>query len=139
LFKSHLTRVDNIAYDPTTGTIKLFDFGLATIVDPNCPNSNFHGGSPLYMAPELLCEAHNPFLSDIWSIGIILYEMLVGEAPLAHCTDLQDLVIQLRGGSSRFYYPNTISLSTKNLIARMLHDNPGSRISLVEIQDWLNK
>jgi len=130
---------DNVAYDPKTGNIKLFDFGLATVVDPNNPNINFHGGSPLYMAPELLHETHNPFFSDIWSIGIILYEMLIGEAPLTHCTDLQDLVIQLRNGSSHFYYPNTLSLFTKNLIAMMLHDNPGSRISLVEIQDLVKR
>lgn len=66
--------------------IKVLDFGIAKSFDAECTltTANVAVGTPAYMAPELL---RNPRelspLSDVWSLGIILYEILAGFSPFA--------------------------------------------------------
>jgi serine/threonine protein kinase len=136
-FLSYL--LENIAYDPINGTLKLFDFGLATIVNPNDPLIAFHGGSPLYMAPEILHDKHNPFLSDIWSLGIILYELLEGSAPLAFCSTVTELVAYLSLGSSSITYPEHFPESVLSLLRSIFRNDPTERISIANIQLFISK
>ena len=68
---------DNIIYNETGGEVALIDFGLANkyIKDPNHKDSEFVG-TIQYMAPELLNkESMNHNKSDLWSLGIIIYEL----------------------------------------------------------------
>lgn len=66
------------------GGVKLMDFGLA--LDPDveqsvCGGENLRVGTPVYMAPEQVSGEPLSGQSDIYSLGIIAYEMLIGEAP----------------------------------------------------------
>jgi len=65
------------------GLIKVCDFGLAKCFDWNPENTNFKtkAGSPLYMAPEMLKGLKYCTKCDVWSIGIIFYELLIGRVP----------------------------------------------------------
>ncbi|HMA94886.1 MAG TPA: serine/threonine-protein kinase, partial [Polyangiaceae bacterium] len=75
-------------------SIKLLDFGISKAQDPR--SSDDHGditapavvmGSPLYMSPEQMRSAREvDARTDIWSIGVILYELLTGVAPFAGTT-----------------------------------------------------
>ncbi|WP_394837392.1 protein kinase [Pendulispora rubella] len=68
--------------------IKILDFGVSKLLprgsedDPRVTRTMSLMGSPLYMAPELMRSAKGADLrADIWSLGIILYELLAGVAP----------------------------------------------------------
>lgn len=56
--------------------IKLIDFGYTTTLQGTEISSNELIGSPLYMPPEIILDQKYTFASDIWSIGVIFYELL---------------------------------------------------------------
>ncbi len=73
---------ENILMDDN-GDVYLSDFGLAQSVEPiDLPADTLHlVGSPAYIAPELIEGSGANHLSDIYSLGVILYEMLTGRLP----------------------------------------------------------
>jgi serine/threonine protein kinase len=71
--------------------VKLFDFGLAWLVDHDTPESvprltapGTVVGTPAYVAPELWLGGDPDILSDVYAIGLSLYELLAGELPHAN-------------------------------------------------------
>ncbi|XP_016407770.1 serine/threonine-protein kinase ULK3 [Sinocyclocheilus rhinocerous] len=62
--------------------LKLADFGFAQYMSPWDEQQALRG-SPLYMAPEMVCRRHYDARVDLWSVGVILYEALFGRAPFA--------------------------------------------------------
>lgn len=71
----------NIMYSPETGHIKVTDFGVARIVDSAKTNTGDVLGSPLYMSPEQLKGARVEHYTDIYSLGVTLFQLLSGELP----------------------------------------------------------
>ncbi|XP_059713918.1 serine/threonine-protein kinase ULK3 isoform X3 [Haemorhous mexicanus] len=58
------------------------DFGFAQYMSP-WDEKHVLRGSPLYMAPEMVCRQHYDARVDLWSVGVILYEALFGKPPFA--------------------------------------------------------
>ena len=74
---------DNIFVD-TQGRVKLADFGIAQIDDGNATRATMVGtvlGTPGYMSPEQATGAKVDERSDLFSIGVVAYELLAGENP----------------------------------------------------------
>ena len=64
------------------GRIRVMDFGLAHIQgDPNITKKGSTPGTTAYMSPEQLRGEEVDFRSDIWSLGIVFFEMLTGQPP----------------------------------------------------------
>lgn len=72
--------------DPTNFDIKISDLGFAQKFD-KCEPGKVKGqmtlvlGSPLYMAPELVNRQPYTEKVDVWSLGVITYQLLVGKTP----------------------------------------------------------
>ena len=71
----------NLLYNPKEGALKISDFGVARITDNNATKTGIVLGTPMYMSPEQLGAEKLTGLSDLFSLGVTLYELLVGEVP----------------------------------------------------------
>jgi len=71
----------NIIYDEATGTVKVTDFGVAHLTDASRTRTGTILGSPSYMSPEQLAGKRVDGRSDLFSLGITLYQLLTGELP----------------------------------------------------------
>lgn len=61
--------------------VKYADFGISNVHVPANQQPWQVIGTPLYMAPEIMCGAKCDFKSDIWSLGLVLYELCLGRNP----------------------------------------------------------
>ncbi len=71
----------NLLYNPKDGSMKISDFGVARMTDNNKTKTGIVLGTPMYMSPEQLGAEDLTGLSDLFSLGVTLYELLVGEVP----------------------------------------------------------
>ena len=71
----------NLLYNPKEGSLKISDFGVARITDNNRTKTGIVLGTPMYMSPEQLGAENLTGLSDLFSLGVTLYELLIGEVP----------------------------------------------------------
>lgn len=108
-------------------TIKLTDFGFAKKND----NNNIYKticGSPIYMAPEIIKHSTYDNKTDLWSVGVILYEMLFGYPPFKASTQYE-LINRIE--TEPIYIPNNINVSNecKDLLMKLLQKEPDNRIN----------
>jgi serine/threonine-protein kinase len=71
----------NIIYDKNTGILKVTDFGVACLTDTSKTKTGTILGSPSYMSPEQLAGKRVDGRSDLFSLGVTMYQLLSGELP----------------------------------------------------------
>lgn len=71
----------NIIYDQETGVLKVTDFGVACLTDTSKTKTGTILGSPSYMSPEQLAGKRVDGRSDLFSLGVTMYQLLTGELP----------------------------------------------------------
>jgi len=131
-FTHHDLKPENVLYDPLTDRIRLIDFGLALKMDED-DYVDHCAGSPLYMAPEVLHNtgSHNAIKSDVWSLGIFLFYLLVGDTPYLSVETVEDLITLV--DTRKFYNPYFLSQEAMTLINSMLRENPSERPSVGQV------
>ncbi len=71
----------NVMYEPTTDQVKVTDFGIARITDSSRTKTGMVLGTPSYMSPEQLSGKKVDGRSDLFSLGVTLYQMACGQLP----------------------------------------------------------
>jgi serine/threonine-protein kinase len=71
----------NIMWDPDSDTVKITDFGIARITDSSKTKTGMVLGTPSYMSPEQLAGKKVTGQSDIFSLGVMLFQMVTGKLP----------------------------------------------------------
>lgn len=71
----------NIMYEPESKKVKLTDFGIARITDSSKTKTGMVLGTPSYMSPEQLSGRKVDGRSDLFSLGVMLYQMVTGRLP----------------------------------------------------------
>lgn len=116
--------------------LKLCDFGFAKQHD-GLKRINTICGSPMYMAPEIYKkDGYTPSV-DVWSLGIILYEMVFGKHPLSKYNDIDSISDFLT--TQDIIIPENDSILCTDLLKKMLNKNENERISLENlfIHPWI--
>jgi serine/threonine protein kinase len=127
---------ENVFIDPVTHQIKVIDFGLSVVVSEG-ELVKAYCGSPMFMAPEVLNrDPHDPLKSDIWSLGVILYQTLVGTSPWSEAESLDDL-LDLVIFEPQVSLPSFISEPVRSLLASMLMHEPRKRPNIQQIRQHL--
>lgn len=122
------------SFSPTTGLeslpmLKIADFGFARSL-PATSLAETLCGSPLYMAPEILRYEKYDAKADLWSVGTVLYEMIVGKPPF-RASNHVELLRKIERGDDRIKFPedNPASEDLKKLIRLLLKRNPVERMT----------
>jgi len=127
---------DNISYDVVVGKVKIFDFGFCEFLDATrSVSSTAARGSPLFMAPErVLRLKHKPFLAEIWSLGVVFYNLMVGVTPFEYVRNMDDLRAWMKAGRTSEIVsvdlPGNLSKEIREILSGMLVWLPQNRWSL---------
>lgn len=106
------------------GNLCLTDFGFARFIGETEKSTSFVGTVD-YMAPEVLKKEPYGKEADFWSLGVVIYEMLVGKTPFA-ANNRKKLMENIVNGQLKF--PKSVSLHARSFIAGLLSKTPGKRL-----------
>ena len=130
-------KADNIMIDQND-EIKIIDFGLSHVLtSTNMPNLMTQCGTPGYAAPEMIIGQPYNKSADIWSLGITLYAMVVGELPfVGNEKEIFDMIVY-----DEPEYPRYLSKPIVDLLKKMLNKSPTARIDISKIKEmeWFPK
>ncbi|XP_061576023.1 serine/threonine-protein kinase PLK1 [Cololabis saira] len=110
--------------------VKIGDFGLATKIEFDGERKKTLCGTPNYIAPEVLCKKGHSYEVDIWSLGCILYTLLVGKPPF-ETSCLKETYNRIK--KNNYTVPWHINPVAATLIKRMLHADPAQRPTISEL------
>ena len=113
------------------GLVKLGDFGIAKCLQHTYQNAKTMIGTPYYLSPEIVQGKPYSFKSDIWSLGVMLYEMMALKMPF-DATNLPMLSLKIMKGQ---YAPLSTRYTEdlRKLVKDLLCTNPANRPSVKEI------
>uniref|UniRef100_A0A3B4VC49 Protein kinase N3 n=1 Tax=Seriola dumerili TaxID=41447 RepID=A0A3B4VC49_SERDU len=121
-------KLDNLLMD-ADGFVRIADFGL-------CKEGMGHGdrtstfcGTPEFLAPEVLTDNNYTRSVDWWGLGVLIYEMLVGESPFPG-DDEEEVFDSIVNDEVR--YPRFLSPESVSLIQKLLQKNPEMRLGAGE-------
>lgn len=114
---------ENLMLD-VRGYIKLVDFGFAKELVRGEKTYSFVG-TPEYMAPEIIKNQGHDFAVDFWSLGILIFELLVGSPPFSS-SEPQKIYAKILDGVLK--YPPYLSEAAKSIISKLCRPRPGQRL-----------
>ncbi|XP_043245666.1 serine/threonine-protein kinase N2-like isoform X3 [Amphibalanus amphitrite] len=121
-------KLDNLLLD-TDGYVKIADFGLCKEGMGYGDRTGTFCGTPEFLAPEVLTEQTYTRAVDWWGLGVLIFEMLVGESPFPG-DDEEEVFDSIVNDELR--YPRFLSLQAIAIMRRLLRKNPERRLGASE-------
>jgi len=112
---------ENLLYD-AEGYLKLVDMGFAKVINDRTWTLC---GTPEYLAPEIISNKGHNIGADWWTLGILLYEMLVGHPPFVAESQVDTYHKIMRG---KYKVPQNMGKPSKDIISRLLVHTPSGRL-----------
>uniref|UniRef100_A0A8C6V0B4 protein kinase C n=1 Tax=Neogobius melanostomus TaxID=47308 RepID=A0A8C6V0B4_9GOBI len=117
-------KLDNLLLD-TDGFVKIADFGLCKEGMGYGDRTSTFCGTPEFLAPEVLTDTSYTRAVDWWGLGVLIYEMLVGESPFPG-DDEEEVFDSIVNDEVR--YPRFLSTEAIGVMRRLLRRNPERRL-----------
>ncbi|XP_047428251.1 serine/threonine-protein kinase N1b isoform X2 [Mugil cephalus] len=117
-------KLDNLLLD-TEGFVKIADFGLCKEDMGYGDRTSTFCGTPEFLAPEVLTDTSYTRAVDWWGLGVLVYEMLVGESPFPG-DDEEEVFDSIVNDEVR--YPRFLSTEAIAMMRRLLRRNPERRL-----------
>uniref|UniRef100_A0AAQ5Y105 protein kinase C n=1 Tax=Amphiprion ocellaris TaxID=80972 RepID=A0AAQ5Y105_AMPOC len=117
-------KLDNLLLD-TDGYVKIADFGLCKEGMGYGDRTSTFCGTPEFLAPEVLTDTSYTRAVDWWGMGVLIYEMLVGESPFPG-DDEEEVFDSIVNDEVR--YPRFLSTEAIGIMRRLLRRNPERRL-----------
>lgn len=121
-------KLDNLLLD-TEGYVKIADFGLCKEGMGFGDRTSTFCGTPEFLAPEVLTDTSYTRAVDWWGLGVLIYEMLVGESPFPG-DDEEEVFDSIVNDEVR--YPRFLSSEAIGILRRLLRRNPERRLGSSE-------
>ncbi|KAL5269368.1 hypothetical protein ACHWQZ_G003008 [Mnemiopsis leidyi] len=121
-------KLDNLLLD-YDGYVKMADFGLCKDGMPHGARTSTFCGTPEFLAPEVLTETTYTRAVDWWGLGVLIFEMLVGESPFPGDDEEEvfDSIV-----NDEVHYPKFLSNESVAIMRRLLRRDPERRLGASE-------
>ena len=118
----------NLMYDPATDILKITDFGIARLSDSGSTRTGIVLGTPSFMSPEQLEGRTVTGRSDLFSLGVSLFQLLTGQLPFSadSMTGLMQQIAEAPHPPVRAFRPD-LPACVESIIDRALAKNPDER------------
>lgn len=125
---------ENIVLD-NNGYAFLTDFGTSELIKDQ--NSFETSGTPGYMAPEVICRQNHSFVSDYFSLGVILYEVIHNNRPYKGKTrqEIRESILSKQVSINKETIPEGWSEDCIDICNKLLKRKPDSRIGSESIKE----
>ena len=127
---------ENVLLDQE-GHIKLIDFGFAKkLNDVKKDRAYTNCGTPGYCAPEVMMDQGHTYKADLWSIGILICEMIGGFTPFQNKNEASNpKLIMEKCRSGQLNLPKNLKGNTRDLVKLLLIDDPNQRLDIPQLKD----
>ncbi|KAI0368280.1 Pkinase-domain-containing protein [Pilatotrama ljubarskyi] len=115
------------------GKVMICDFGVSALLVTASSKRNTLVGTPHWMAPEVAHASAYDTKADIWSLGIMIYEMIKGSAPNSHIVDQHKLIQLIPRMKPPRLAEGEGSKELRDFVAACLRESPSDRLSADEL------
>jgi aurora kinase len=126
---------ENVLISDDQATVKLCDFGWGCLWKPDQPMPERTCGTSLYLPPEMVSGKPHTYSADLWCLGVLLFELLMGVTPFeregdsSHTTLYRRIVEQ----SVPELDQDLFSPYVRDVVPRLLHKRPEARIEMAAL------